>query len=141
MPSPTTQDAGFFLKRKKLFSNLLLRLPHKGGHLRKHVSRLTFVIRHYFHASFLSIFDPTSLLSLSLSLFFSYFYPFMLITLTTKQQGHNSIDTGTLVYLLLTSAVRPPHNHLATLYLKQSTSNSATQSCAGTSSMTCSLSH
>ena len=68
------------------------------------------VIGHYFHTSFSVHFNPTSLLSLLIPLFFLMFIFLCFTMLMTKQQGCNTIGNNTLVYLLLTLAVRLPHN-------------------------------
>ena len=71
---------------------------------------VVYVIRHYFHPFFSVHFNPTSLLSLLIPLFFLMFIFLCFTKLTTKQQGCNTIGNNTLVYLLLTLAVRLPHN-------------------------------
>ena len=99
------------------------------------------VIRHNFCSSFWSIFDPTFSLSFTDTFFSSYNYLLMF---------HHIHDNMTKIqldwywvwdYLLPTSAVRPPHDHLATSYLKQSISLLTTQFCVGTSSAILSTSH
>ena len=70
------------------------------------------VIRHHFYLSFSIHFNPTSPPSLSMPIHFLCLSFLCVITLTTRQQGHNLIGINTPDWLLLTLAVGPPHDLL-----------------------------
>ena len=62
------------------------------------VDQTCIVIRHDFHSSFWSIFDPTYSLSLLIPFSFLMFISLCFIMLTTRWQGHNSTGIGTTTY-------------------------------------------